>query len=97
MKCLETRTKQGIRWRRYRLEDGRTMTTYEVPCSVLRSFPRAKLQAAIEAHDRGEQRRSRTHRIDELVRAGWKPAAIAHETGVTEAAVRLRRKVLQGE
>lgn len=91
MKCLETRRRDGMRWRRYRTEDGRTVTTYELPTAVLRAFDRKKLQEALAAHARGEALRTRGKRIDDLILAGWKPTAIAHEIGVSEAAVRYRR------
>ena len=36
MRCLETRRRNGMKWRRYRTEDGAIVTTYEVPVEVLR-------------------------------------------------------------
>ena len=94
MKCLETRRRDGMRWRRYRTDDGRIVTTYELPTSVLRTFDRKRLQEALAAHARGEALRARGKRVDDLIRAGWKPTAIANEIGVSEAAVRQRRAKL---
>lgn len=98
MKCLETRTRKGMKWRRYRTDDGRTVTTYEVPTTVLSTVTSAsRLTQALETFARGEQKRARAARMLALVREGVKPAAIAHELGVTEQAVRLARKRLNSE
>ena len=94
MKCLETRQRDGMRRRRYRLDDGRTLVTFEVPAAVLRTFGKKRLQEALARHARGEALRERGKRIDDLIRAGWKPTAVAHEIGVSEAAVRQRRAKL---
>jgi hypothetical protein len=91
MKCLETRRRDGMRWRRYRLPDGRTTTTYELPCSVVRGFGRQRIATGLEQFARAEKLRARGKQIDDLIRAGWKPAAVAHEVGVSETAVRYRR------
>lgn len=93
MKCLETRQrKDGLKRRRYRLEDGRTMTTMEVPTTVLSRFSKAALGAALAAWQRGEERRTRVARMRRLIAQGVKPAAVAAELGVTEQTVREQRK-----
>ena len=35
MKILETRNRKGIKWRRYRSEDGERITSLEIPESVV--------------------------------------------------------------
>lgn len=98
MKCLETRTRtDGIRTRRYELEDGRRLTMYEVPATVLRAVGIGKVQQAMEIWQRGEAQRSRKQRIIELLEQGIKPTAIAHEVGVTDQRVRQIRKELEHE
>lgn len=97
MKCLETRTRDGMRWRRYRTDDGRTVTTYEVPTAVMSHFGKGNLAGLIAAYQRGEARRQRTQRMRQLILEGVKPLAIAHELGVTEQAVRMARKKLHSE
>jgi DNA-binding NarL/FixJ family response regulator len=95
MKCLETRSRDGMRWRRYRLEDGRTTTTYELPASVLRALGMKRIAEKLAKHARGEVLRARGKTIDDLLQKGWKPTAIANETGVSEVAVRQRRAKLR--
>ena len=99
MKCLETRTRaDGLRRRRYRLDDGRTTVTIEMPMSVFRALiTNKRLAVALVKFQRGEALRARGQRIDTLIREGHKPTAIAHEVGVSEAAVRLRRKIINQE
>jgi hypothetical protein len=93
MKCLETRRrKDGMKWRRYRTEDGRTITTVELPTAVLSVVSRKQIAAQIEAWKRGETQRIRIARMRALIAQGVKPTAIAHELGVTEQAVRAQRK-----
>ena len=38
MKILETRNRKGIKWRRYRGEDGSRITTLEIPESVIKKL-----------------------------------------------------------
>lgn len=38
MKILETRDRKGIKWRRYRGEDGSRITTLEIPESVVKKL-----------------------------------------------------------
>lgn len=80
MKCLETRSKNGLRWRRYRTDDGRIVTTYEMPTQVLLSVTTMKRVAArLEAFKRGQARAELRQKVRERLAAGWKPVAIANE------------------
>jgi hypothetical protein len=97
MKCLETRTRaDGMKTRRYELEDGRRITTLELPASVLKGIGMKRVQAFMETWQRGEGQRAVRHtrrqRIEELLRERVKPLAIADEVGVTETRVRQIRK-----
>lgn len=99
MKCLETRTRSnGIRARRYELEDGSRFTTYELPVTVIKALGMARVTQQYSIWQRGEEMRAQTRarrkRIEELLREKVKPTAIAHEVGVTEARVRQIRKEL---
>ena len=93
-RVLSTRLKvPGIIVRRrecLRCED--RFTTFEVAEVVVRKFglkaflERAAFnQSTLAARSARADRRAR---IEERLRAGWKPTAIAHDTGVTEARVR---------
>lgn len=100
MKCLETRTRaDGIRSRRYELEDGRRITTFELPATVIKGVGLKRVQEFMEIWQRGEQQRSesraRRQRIEEMLAEDIKPTAIAHEVGVTEERVRQIRKEMQ--
>ena len=97
MKCLETRTrKDGTRARRYELEDGRRITTLELPMTVVRGIGMKRVQELIEIWQRGEKQRTEEHtrrqRIEALLHEKVKPLAIAHEVGVTDTRVRQIRK-----
>ena len=81
-----------MKWRRYRTEDGRIITTFELPEAVLSAFSNKRLTLQLEAWGRGEASRIRQQRMVKLIREGVKPTAIAHELGVTEQAVRAARK-----
>lgn len=96
MKCLETRKrKDGLRFRRYRTDDGRTITTFEVPTTVLRAFSMPKVQAQLEAWERGQERQARRVQVEARIRQGIKPTAIAHEFGLTDQRVRQIKKAMQ--
>lgn len=103
MKCLETRTRpDGIKSRRYQLEDGRRITMLEVPATVLKAIGMSKVQEAMQIWQRGEKQRSKSHarrqRIEEMLAQGTKPTAIAVEVGCTEARVRqIRVEMQQGK
>lgn len=90
MKCLETRRRHGMRWRRYRTPEGATRTTYEVPEAALRGLGMSKVIAAVAAANRGEALREQAARLRAavLARAGVKATAVAHELDCTEARVR---------
>jgi hypothetical protein len=97
MKCLETRTRaDGIKTRRYELEDGRRVTTLELPVTVIKAIGLKRVQEFMGIWQRGEKQRTESHarrqRIEELLRENVKPTAIAHEVGVTEQRVRQIRK-----
>lgn len=97
MKCLETRRrKDGTKQRRYRTDDGRTIITIELPRAVLSRFSSKTVAEQMAAWQRGEAQRIRVRRMRQLIAQGVKPAAIAHELGVTEQAVRIQRKKMQG-
>ena len=103
MKCLETRTRaDGIRTRRYQLEDGRRITTFELPSTVVKGVGLKKVQEFMQKWLHGEQQRSESHarrqRIEDMLREKIKPAAIAAEVGCTEARVRqIRVEMQQGK
>jgi hypothetical protein len=102
MKCLETRTRpDGIKSRRYQLDDGRRTTTFELPASVIKAIGLKKVQEAMQNWQRGEARRTDSHarrkRIEEMLEQGIKPTAIAHEVGCTDQRVRQIRKEVNHE
>ena len=98
MKCLETRVNaDGIKRRRYLLDDGRRVSTMELPTTVLIGIGMCKVREHLAKWRRGEALRARGRQIDALIAQGWKPAAIAHEIGVSEAAVRQHRAKLQAK
>lgn len=89
MKVLETRTVQpGLKRRRYELPDGRRVTTYEVPATVLKALGMKRVREELQAWARGDAARARVALIEQRLREGVKPTAIAHEVGVTEQRVR---------
>lgn len=97
MKCLSTRTRaDGMKARRYELDDGRRITTIEIPVTVIKGVGMKKVQQQFETWQRGERQRSesrvRRERIEELLRENVKPTAIAHEVGCTDQRVRQIRK-----
>lgn len=100
MKCLETRTRpDGIKARRYQLDDGRRITTFELPATVIKGIGLKRVQEFMEIWQRGEKARSQAHsrrqRIEAMLAKNIKPTAIAHEVGVTEERVRQIRKEMQ--
>jgi hypothetical protein len=97
MKCLETRTRaDGMKSRRYELDDGRRITMLELPASVIKAIGLKRVQQCMETWQRGEKQRTESHsrrqRIEELLRENVKPTAIAHEVGCTDQRVRQIRK-----
>lgn len=100
MKCVETRVRNdGIRRRTYRLDDGRKMTTFELPSTVVRGVGLKKIQEQMKIWMRGEKLREQSHarrkRIEELLLEDVKPLAIAYEVGVTEQRVRQIRREMK--
>lgn len=84
MKCLETRTlENGLKWRRYRTEDGLIVKTYEVPESVWNSIVKQgrmkdRLAQAMSVQARAAVRCEVMRKLAD----GWKPIAVAHEHGL---------------
>lgn len=88
MKCLEVRKREdGVTRRRYETPDGRRITTMEVPAPVLAEMGPRRLAEALARWRRGEASRARIVRIEQLLREGWKPTAIAHEVGCSDSRV----------
>lgn len=96
MKCLETRRKDGMKWRRYRTTDGRIVTTYELPTQVLRGVTTmTRLRERLAKYESGQKSEARRARAKALLAAGWKAVAVANELGVqTRSIERLRAKGL---
>lgn len=99
-RVLETRTLQpGVKRRRHERTDGSRFTTVELPESVLRSLGTKRVDEAIATWARGEEKRKtardRLRRVEELLRDGVKPTAIAHELGITDQRVKQIRKALR--
>lgn len=94
MKCLETRTRNGMRWRRYLTEDGRRVTTYELPSTVLMGVTTmARIQGRLASWNKAEEQRARQVRIRRQIADGVKPLAIANSEGVSTRYVeRIRKK-----
>lgn len=97
MRCLETRrTPIALKRRRYVLEDGRHLTTYELPATVVDSIGAERIRKLMRAWERGEERRKRAHQVREFVanHPDWKSTALAHHLGVTDQRIRQLRKEL---
>lgn len=92
MKCLETRRRNGMKWRRYRTEDGAQWITYEVPASVIGLIGRRRLAEELERAERKLARLNRNAKALALMKAGMKPLAVATELGISEA---LARRIYQ--
>ena len=95
MKCLETRQRNGMKWRRYRTPDGRTLTTYELPATVLSGVTTmARLRARLEMFEKGEAMRARRQLVLQRIGEGVKPLAIADELGMSTREVQRVRRML---
>lgn len=92
MRCLETRRRDGMRWRRYRTADGVTLATYEVPVEVLRVLGEARLRKELERAARTLERKTRNARALKLLQAGWKVEAVANDVGLCDSQVRRIRQ-----
>lgn len=92
MRCLETRRKNGMKWRRYRTEEGARLETYEVPATVIRYLGTAVLSEALRRAKEAEDRARRNARMIELFRQGWKVTALASEFRISDA---MARRIVQ--
>lgn len=92
MRVLETRDRDGMRWRRYRDEHGVTHTTLEAPEAVVRLLGPTKLRLALERAERTAARRRRNAAAIALLESGWKPIAVAAKVGLCESQVRRLRQ-----
>ena len=91
MSVIETRKREdGAIRRRRLLPNGQTLTTLEVPMSVVLSFGAREFAAAMARWHRGELARESAARLRVEVKArpGWKATAVAHDLGCSEARVR---------
>jgi hypothetical protein len=95
VKCLETRKRDGMKWRRYRTDDGRIVTTYELPVTVLRSVVAPPvLDARLAKFTRGEAIRTRQVAVQARLAEGVKPLAVADEFGLSvRQAERVRQSI----
>lgn len=86
MKCLETRKRDGMKWRRYRTEDGRIVTTFEMPTQVVNlSIDLRRRLAMWESKQKRLALRAQARR---LLADGWKTTAVAHHFGLSDSWVR---------
>jgi hypothetical protein len=92
-KIIETRTRHGLKYRRYE-QAGERYTTVEIPLSVAKSIGIKRLQEAHATWQRGQEKRERSEHLRNAIieRLPGKPTAIAHELGCSEAYVRLVRQ-----
>lgn len=88
-RTIETRTRNGLKYRRYE-KAGERYTTVEVPLSVAKALGIKRLQEAYTRWQRGQQKRERSEQLRQAIveRLPGKPTAIAHELGCSEAYVR---------
>lgn len=95
-KCLETRVKDGLKWRRYRTDAGAVYTTYEIPTEVFHGIvPTGMFESRVESWYREQRRKEKRALVERLLREGWKPLAIASEVGCVERTVQKVRKQLK--
>jgi hypothetical protein len=86
--CLETRVKDGLKWRRYRTPTGAVYTTYEIPTEVFHGIvPASRFASRVESWYREQRRKEKRVLVERLLREGWKPLAIAMEVGWTERTI----------
>lgn len=86
-KCLETRQRNGMTWRRYRAPEGYFYTTYEVPSHIVKRFGIDRLGEDLQRAERKHKMLARQARVLDLHAAGTKVAAIADEVGLSESQV----------
>ena len=96
MKCLETRKRGAMKWRRYRTDDGRIITTLEIPESVVGGVTtKKKLNERLEGWLRGEKQRTRAELVCKMIKEGIKPLAIADSVGMTERGIYHVKEAMQ--
>lgn len=84
MKCLETRTRGQLRYRRYRDPDGAIHHTVEVPREVWNYINKqGRANDRLAQHMNRRQRLAKRTEVERLLDEGWKPLAVAHEVGVS--------------
>lgn len=96
-RCLETRTRNGLKYRRYEDADGQRYSTVEIPLSVAKAIGTKRLEEALETWQRGQEKRRKSKQLRKAIieRLPGKPTAIAHELDCSEAYVRMIRKELE--
>ena len=97
MKCLETRKRNGMTYRRYLLEDGTAKSTYELDASIVRRIGYQKVVDAAKAFQRGEAARALAQTRREYVEKniGVSTSTIASHLVITEARVRQIKKEIE--
>ena len=92
-RCIETRTRHGIKYRRYE-HQGKRYTTVEVPVSVVKSIGTKRVNDAYAVWQRGQENREKSEQLRNAIieRLPGKPTAIAHELGCSETYVRMVRQ-----
>jgi hypothetical protein len=81
-----------VRYRRIECEEGHVFSTYEVPSQFISEFGVKKCREVGRRVKRGVERRKASYllRLEVIARLeqSWKPTAIGHELGISEARVR---------
>lgn len=98
--CLETRIKDGLKWRRYRTPDGTVYTTYEVPTEIFQQMIAAvaadpKFADYTQSWYREGRYKEKVALAQRLLQEGCKPAAVANEVGFALTTIRRIKKSLQ--
>jgi len=98
--CLETRIKDGLKWRRYRTSEGAVYTTYEVPTEIFQQMVAAvaadpKFADYTQSWYREQQYKEKVALAERLLQEGCKPAAVANEVGFALTTIRRIKKTLQ--
>jgi len=95
VKCLETRRKNGMKWRRYRTSDNRIVTTYELPTQVLGLSK--ELQRRLAMWESNQVRQGLVEQAKKLIARGWKNTAIAHHLGRSDSWVKKIKQKMKKE
>ena len=95
MKCLETRRKNGMKWRRYRTSDNRIVTTYELPTQVLNLSK--DLQRRLAMWESNQVKLGLVEQAKQLIEKNWKSLAIAHHLGRSESWVKKIKQKMRKE